>query len=75
MNTSLNLMRSRIEHSRRNQYKGFITITNSRLQNYVEERGIQPVREEGNKSVYVRSRKLIDLLECFEIENYILPNR
>ena len=75
MNTTLDLMRKRIEHNERKQGKDIIAISNQRIQNYIEARGIEPLREAGRTSYYLRSRKLISLLESYEIENYIIPNR
>ena len=75
MNTTLDLMKKRIEHNERKNSNNIIAINNHRIQNYIEARGIEPIKEAGRTSYYLRSRKLISLLESYEIENYIIPNR
>lgn len=75
MNTTLDLMRKRIQHNERKQGNNVIAISNQRIQNYIEERGIEPIRELGRTSYYLRSRKLLSLLENYEIETYVIPNR
>lgn len=44
-----------------------IKIYDVRMQNYIEERGIKPLYEVGNATVYERTKKLISLLESYEI--------
>lgn len=75
MNTTLDLMKKRIQHNERKQGNNFIAISNPRIQNYIEERGIEPIREVGRTSYYLRSSKLISLLESYEIETFIIKNR
>ena len=52
-----------------------IRVSNIRLQNYIEERGIQPVREEYGVAFYRTSPKLLQLLEAFDIEYICFKNR
>lgn len=75
MNTTLDLMKKRIEHNQRKQTPNIISISNQRIQNYIEARGIEPIREVGRTSYYVRSAQLLALLDRYELENYIIPNR
>lgn len=91
MNTQLDLMRKRIAHNQKKQeqdyqkeYKarrnsssasGCIRVTNRRLQNFIEERGIMPEYEDDLASYYKRCAKLSSLLEDYEIETNIFPNR
>lgn len=52
-----------------------IEITNIHIQNYLGERGLFPEYEYGNNAYYMRSSKLFSLLESYQIEFFILPNR
>lgn len=52
-----------------------IEITNIHIQNYLGERGLFPEYEYGNNAYYKRCPKLFSLLESYEIQFYIIPNR
>lgn len=78
MNNNLSLMNKRMNHARtmrgleplaaNSSSTGLVRITNRHLQNYIEERGIEPVYEEYNVAYYRRSQKLREIMESFEIE-------
>lgn len=75
---NLQLMNKRMNHARKmrgmnelaanSSTSGLIRITNRHLQNYIEERGIEPVIEDYNVCYYRRSAKLTSLLESYDIE-------
>ena len=46
--------------------------TNSlRKQNFLEENGIYPIREEGQTAIYEKTKELSSLLEKYDIIRYV----
>lgn len=65
-NTSLNLMRARINHN--NKQQGLIAVTSSRKSNYLQEHGVFPVKKLDDTEWYCRTPKLLQLLEDYELQ-------
>lgn len=82
---NLQLMNKRMNHARtmramsavpaNSSTSGLVRITNRRLQNYIEEKGILPVVEDDKVSYYRRTPQLFSLLESFDIEFAVMPNK
>ena len=44
-------------------------------QNFLEENGVYPIKEDGKTAIYLRTNELISLLEKFDIIRYIFGGR
>ena len=52
-----------------------ITITNTKKQDYLSYHGINPIAEYKNCSEYLNTPRLKELLETYQIQNYLFKNK
>lgn len=48
---------------------------NIRLQNYLEEKGIYPLREQGITAYYKKNKQLYSTLDSYYIEKILIRNK
>lgn len=50
-------------------------VYNQRIIKYLAIHGVYPIEEYDYSAVYAASRKFFSLLERYEIERYLMPNK
>lgn len=50
-------------------------VYNQRIIKYLACQGLYPIEEYDNCAVYAASRKFFSLLERYDIERYLMPNK
>lgn len=50
-------------------------IRNKRIINYLAKYGVYPIEEYEDVSYYAASRRFFLLLDRYQIENYLIPNK
>lgn len=50
-------------------------VYNQRIIKYLANHGVYPIEEKNSYAVYAASRKFFSLLDRYQIERYLMPNK